>query len=137
MRSSGTDRANLRRLQGLLALMIAWEILALVAELSFGGPLFKTSGEEIGGLVGARSGLGGLAIVPLSIYAFVLFRGPSRYGGLLWFGVLEQGATALLSVYHLAIDDVTVAGAILPLVGSMMLLVLLLALMPRGVVTTH
>lgn len=116
----------------MLAALIVWEALALIAELSFGGPLFETSGAKIDGFLGARAGLGGVAIVPLAIYAVVIFRGPSRYGGLLWFGVLEQGATALLTVYHLAVDDVTFSASILPLAAALTFLVLLLLLMPRG-----
>jgi hypothetical protein len=132
MRTTNPTGNPTRRLQFVLVLMIVWEVLAILAELSFGGPLFEVSGDEIDGLLGARSGFGGLAAVPLAIYLFVLLRGPMRYAGLLWVGVIQYGASALFIVYHLARGHVAVEASILPLVFAGALLVLLLINLPRN-----
>jgi len=131
MRTSEASR-GLRRLQLVLLLMIVWEVLAIVAELTFGGPLFKISDGEIGGIIGGRGGFSGLALVPLAIYAYVLLRGPLRFAGLLWVGVLEQGAAALFIVYHLAVGVVKFEASIAPLIVSGGLVILLLVNMPRN-----
>ena len=124
------------RLQLILLFMIAWDILALLAELTFGGPLFKIDGGRIGGLLAAHAAFGGATAVPLALYVYALVRGPLRYRGLLWVGVLEQALAALFAVYHAAVKDIKVEGIILPLVVSLALTVLLLTNMPRGQTTT-
>ncbi len=120
-----------RRLQLLLLVLILWDALALLAELSFGGPLFEPSEDKIGGVLAARGSFGGAALVPLIAYVYALLRGPVRHRGVFWLGVLEQGATALLSVYHTAVGDIEVEGMVLPLAVAAGLLVLLLVNMPR------
>jgi hypothetical protein len=120
-----------RRLQLILLLMIVWEALAILAELSFGGPLFELSGDKLSGLMAGRGAFGGAAVLPLVIYVYAL-RQPLRYRGLLWLGVLENGVAVLFSVFHLAVGDIEFQGVALPLAVSAVFVVLLLLNMPRG-----
>ncbi len=124
------------RLQLVLLLLIAWDIIGLLAELSFGGPLMHVSGGKIGGVLAARASLGGALVVPLTLYIYALIRGPMRYRGLVWIGVLEQSMVAVFAVFHVIADDIKVEGAILPIVVSLGLVVLLLINMPRGQTTS-
>src|SRR5215210_5497193 len=100
-----------RRLQLVLLLMVLWDILVLIADLSFGSPLLKTSDHKITGLIAGRAELGGAALVPMALYVYAIVRGPLRHPGLLWVGGFEQGAAALFSVFHLAAGDIEVEGA--------------------------
>lgn len=120
------------RLQSVLILLIAWEAICLLAELSFGSPLMKVSDGKIGGILAARASLGGALVVPLTLYVYALVRGPMRYRGLVWIGVLEQAMVALFAVWHVAGKDIKAEGAIVPVVVSLALVVLLLLSMPRG-----
>jgi hypothetical protein len=126
-----SDSTQTRRLQLILLLLILWDAIAIAAELSYGGPLFKLSGSEIGGVIAARGSFGGAAAVTLIAYAYGLLRGAERHRGVLWLGVLEQGATALFAVYHIAVNDIEVEGGLVPLAVASGLLVLLLTNMPR------
>ncbi len=121
-----------RRLQLILLAMIVWDLLALVSELSFGGPLFKIDGDKIGGVLAARGSFSGAAVVPIVLYVYAMVRGPLRHRGVLWAGVVEQAAGALAAVFHVAAGDIAVTGSILPLIVSVLFLVLLLLSMPRG-----
>jgi hypothetical protein len=122
-----------RRLQIILLLLIAWDVLALVAEISFGGALFKLNDAgEVTGVLATRGGFNGAAAVPLTLYVYALIRGPLRYRGLIWIGVLEQGVIALAAALHIILDHATPEGAALPLAVSLALVVLLLVNMPRG-----
>ena len=125
-----------RRLQGLLILMIVWDIFTLLAELSFGSALFKISGEEIGGLVAGRGSFSGASLVTASIYLYALVRGPIKHRNVLWVGVVQQGAAAFFAVYHVATGHVALEGVILPFVVSLFFLVLLLLNMPRNQAVT-
>ena len=129
---SRSSSQTTRKLQLLLLAMIAWDLLALVAEVSFGGPLLKIEGDKIGGVLAARGSLGGVAAVPMVLYFYALVRGPLRHRGVLWAGVVEQGVGALAAVFHATAGDIKTAGMIVPLVVSVALLVLLLLSMPRG-----
>ena len=120
-----------RRLQLILLLLIAWDVIALLAELSFGGPLFKISGDSIGGLLAARGSFSGVALVPIALYVYAFVRGPLRHRNILWVAVVEQGAAALFAVFHVATNDIEVEGLIVPLVVALGLLVFLLVSMPR------
>ena len=124
-----------RRLQLLLLLMIAWEALAIVAELSFGGPLFKMEGTKIAGWLAGRGSFSGAAAATLAVYLFAFVRGPVRFPNLLWVGVIAQGATAMFAVYHLAIGDLKFEGVMIPFLVSLFFLVGILLNMPRGQAT--
>lgn len=130
MLDSRQNTAQLRRLQLLLVLMILWDVVGLIAELSFGGPLVKIDNDAIGGVLGARASLSGAAIVPIGLYFYALVRGPQRHRGVLWCAALEQGGAALFGVYHIAADDIDVGASIGPIVVALVLLVLVLINMP-------
>lgn len=122
-----------RRLQLLLLVLIFWDALALAAEVSFGGPLFKISGDKIGGVLAGRGSFGGAALVFLLAYVYGLVRNPLRHRGVLWLGVLEQAGAALFSAFHVLVGDMGVEAGIVPIVVSGALFVLLLLNMPRQV----
>jgi len=124
------------RLQLVLLLLIAWDLVGLLAELSFGSPLFKVSGDRVTGILAARGSFGGALVVPLTLYIYALIRGPMRYRGLVWIGVLEQAMVVVFAVYHTVADDIKVAGAVAPIIVSGALVVLLLLNMPRGAETS-
>lgn len=121
-----------RRLQLVLLLVLLWDLLALIAALSFGGPLMKISDGEIGGVLAARASFSGVTVVPIGLYLYAIVRGPLRHRGVLWLAVLEQAAATLFAVYHVAANDIEVEGAALPLVVAGALLMLLLLSFPRG-----
>jgi len=75
-------------------------------------------------------------VVPLTLYIYALVRGPLRYRGLLWIGVLEQAMVVVFAGYHTVADDIKFGGAIVPIVVSLGLVVLLLVNMPRGQTTS-
>lgn len=124
------------RIQIVLVLLILWEAVSLLAELSFGGPLVKVSGDRVSGLLAARGSLSGAYVVPLALYIYALARGAMRYRGLLWIGVLEQSMAVVFAGYHTMAGDVKFGGAIVPIGVSLALLLLLLANMPRGQTTS-
>jgi hypothetical protein len=121
-----------RRLQIVLILLILWDVIGILTELSFPSALFKISDGKIGGLLAARGSFGGALVVPLTLYIYALVRGPLRYRGLVWIGVLEQSMVLVLSVYHVAASDIKTEGAVLPMLISAGMVVLLLLNMPRG-----
>jgi hypothetical protein len=121
-----------RGLHLVLLLLILWDVLALLAELTFGGPFFKISDDQVGGVLAARGSLGGAAVVPIGLYIYAMARGPTRHRNILWVAALEQGAGALFAVYHVAVSDIEVEGVILPLAVCATLLVLVLVNMPRS-----
>ena len=121
-----------RRLQIVLLLLILWDVVGILTELSFPSDLFKVSDGKMAGLLAARGSFGGALVVPLTLYIYALLRGPLRYRGLVWIGVLEQAMVLLFAVYHIAASDIKVSGAILPMLVSAGLVVMLLINMPRG-----
>src|SRR5262245_48254756 len=124
-----------QRLRLLLFLMVIWEALAIIAELSFGGFLFEISGHKISGFLAGRGSFGGAAILPMFIYIYAL-RAPLRYRGLLYLAVLENAATILFCLFHLAVGDVEAQGVVGVMAVSAVLLVAFLLNLPRGSVTT-
>jgi hypothetical protein len=120
-----------RRLQLVLLVMVLWEILNLAAELSFGGPLFKISGDKLSGLLAARGSLNGAAVVMLVLYTYAFLRGPLKHRGVLLVGVIEQIAAALFAVFHVAAGHVKAGSMIVPVAVSLTLLVLILVNLPR------
>jgi hypothetical protein len=122
--------AQVRRIQLLLLLMILWDLLAIAAELTFGGPLIKLDEGEIDGVLGARASFAGAAVVPIGLYFYALVRGAARHRFVLWCAALEQGAAALFGVYHVAANDIEFGVALVPLIVAIVLLVLVLINMP-------
>ena len=121
-----------RRVRFILLLLILWDVFALIAELSFGSALFKIDGGNIEGIIGSRGSFSGAALVTLLLYVYAIVRGPERHPGIFWLAAVEQGATALFAVYHVARDDVEVSAVIMPIIVSLALLALILLHMPRG-----
>ena len=121
-----------RRLQLVLLMMIAWEALLLVSELSFGGQLFEVEGDQIGGVVGSRGSLSGAAVVPIALYAFAFTRGPLRHPSVLLLGAIEQVAAIVFGAYHVFMDDVEAGAYMVPLAVSVAFLALILINLPHG-----
>ena len=124
--------AQLRRLQLLLLVLILWDLLAVVTALTFGSPLAEIDGDRIGGVLAARVTFSGTMLVPIVMYLYALARNPLRHRGVIWAAVVEQGAAALFAVYHVAVKDINLEGAIVPLVVALILLIALLINMPRA-----
>ena len=120
------------RLSVILLLMIAWDAIGIVAEMTFGGPLFKASGDKISGVIGAHGAFGGALAVPLVLYVYALIRGPLRYRGLVWVGVLEQGVAIFFTLYHVGVSQMKVEAMIVPLLVSVVLVILLLSNVPAS-----
>jgi hypothetical protein len=124
--------AQLRRLQLLLVLMILWDFISLLGTLSFGGPLMEIDGDRIGGILAARAAFSGPYLMPIAIYLYALARNPMRHRGVIFAGVVEQSAAAFFAVYHVAVKDINLEGAVIPLVVALVLTALLLVNMPRA-----
>jgi len=120
-----------QRLRLILFLMIIWEALAIVAELSFGGFLFEISGDKIGGFLAARGSFGGAAVMPMFIYIYAL-RAPLRYRGLLYLACLENAVAILFALYHFVAGDLEGQAVVITMAISAGFLVAFLLNLPRG-----
>jgi hypothetical protein len=128
-------RPSESRLRGILLLLIIWEGAALLAELTFGGPLANIDGDRVGGLLAARLSFGGWALVMMAVYIYAFIQGPLRHRIVLWLAVMEQLAGAVFAAYH-ATSSIELEGAVIPLLVSLSFLVLLLASLPRQQTTS-
>jgi hypothetical protein len=122
--------AQLRRVQTLLVLLILWDVLALMAEFSFGGALMKIDDGAIGGYLGARASFSGATVLPIGLYLYALVRGATRHRFILWCAALEQGSAVVLGAYHVAMDNVALGAAVGPVAAAGVLLLLVLVNMP-------
>jgi hypothetical protein len=129
---SRQSNARLRRLQALLLLMLLWDLLAVLAALSFGSALMKIDGSEIGGFLGAKASFSGAGLIPVAVYFYGIVRNPIRHPGVLWVGVVEQTAAILASLYHVVANDLKLEGAVVTVVISVVFLALLIVNMPQG-----
>lgn len=120
-----------QRLRLLLFLMVVWHGLAIITELSFGGPLFEISGDKVGGFLAALGSFSGAAVMPMFIYIYAL-RAPLRYRGLLYLAVLENAAALLFCVYHLAVGNVEGQAVVATMVVSAVFVIAFLLNLPRG-----
>ena len=125
-----------RRLQFVLLLLIIWDVFALLAEITAGGPFFKLEADEASGWLGGRGSFSGAALVPMACYVYALVRGPMKHRAVLWIAVIEQAATALFVVFHFASGLLEVEGLIAPLAVSLALLIAVLVNFPRGPATS-
>jgi hypothetical protein len=98
-----------------LALLAAWAILAVVAEVLSGSFLFNMKAEA-SGILGGRV-FSASAIIPAIVYIWAL-RDPQRHRPVFWLAVIEQVALVLSSFYHRGAGDITWAGTIIPAVIS-------------------
>jgi uncharacterized BrkB/YihY/UPF0761 family membrane protein len=126
------SNAQLRRLQILLLLMILWNLLAVLAELSFGNGLMQIEGDKVGGLLAVRTSFAGAALVPMAVYLYGMVRNPMRHRGVILVAIVEQAAAALFAVYHVATNDIETDSAVLAVVVALVLLFLLLVNIPPG-----
>ncbi len=118
--------ASHARLQLILILLAAWDLLAFFLELT------NTSLLAIGGIdgaLGARSVSGASAVLGIAyLYAA---RNPLRYRFILWLATIEQFIALFATTFHWARGDIHFAQAALPLLVSAVFLVLLMANMPK------
>jgi hypothetical protein len=129
------NTAHLRRLQILLLLMILWNLFAMMVQLSFGGALMQIEGERIAGFLGAKSAFSGAVLVPTAVYIYGIVRNPIRHPGVVWVGMIEQGALIFFAAFHVAAGHMEMEAAIAPVLISLLLLFLLIVNLPRGAQT--
>jgi len=98
-----------------LALLAAWAIVGVLAEVLSDSFLFNMKAEA-SGIFGGRV-FSSSAIIPAIVYIWAL-RNPQRHRPVFWLGLIEQVAVVLSSFYHKGAGDVTWAGAIIPAVVS-------------------
>lgn len=114
------------RLQLILIVLAAWDLLAFALQLTNTGLL---NIDGIDGILGARSVSGTLAVLAIAyVYAA---RNPVRYRFVIWLASLEQFVAIFAIAFHLARDDVNLGEASLPLVVAAAFLVLLMTNLPR------
>ena len=122
-RPNATSQA---RLQLILVVLAAWDLLAFLLELT-NTKLLKVGGIE--GILGARSVSGTMAVLAIAyIYAA---RNPMRYRFVLWLASIEQFVAIFSYTFHWARKDIGVAEAIVPIAAAAVFLVLLLINQPR------
>jgi hypothetical protein len=114
------------RLQLLLILLAAWDLLAFLLELT-NTRLLKIGG--IDGVLGARSVSGSMAVLAIAyIYAA---RNPIRHRFVLWLASLEQFVAMFAATFHWARGDLGAGQALLPILAAAAFLVLLMTNLPR------
>jgi hypothetical protein len=114
------------RLQLILIVLAAWDLLAFFLELT-NTRLLKIGGIE--GVLGARSVSGSMAVLAIAyIYAA---RNPLRHRFVLWLASLEQFVAMFVTTFHWARGDVGAGEAVVPILAAAGLLVLLMTNLPR------
>jgi hypothetical protein len=105
----------LRQPRVTLALLAAWAILGVVAEVLSDSFLFNMKAEA-SGILGGRV-FSASAIIPAIVYIWAL-RDPQRHRPVFWLAVIEQVALVLSSFYHKGAGDIGWEGTIIPAVIS-------------------
>ncbi|HYM15596.1 MAG TPA: hypothetical protein VEZ14_08550 [Dehalococcoidia bacterium] len=114
------------RLQLILVLLAAWDLLAFLLELTNTRLL---SIGKIEGVLGARSVSGTVAVLAIAyLYAA---RNPMRHRFVLWLASLEQFVALFSATFHFARGDVGFGQAIVPILVAAGFLVLLMTSLPR------
>ena len=114
------------RLQLILILLAAWDLLAFLAELT-NTRLLRVGGIE--GVLGARSVSGTMAVLAIAyIYAA---RNPIRNRFVLWLASLEQFVAIFAGTFHWARGDVGAGETVVPILAAAAFLVLLMTNLPR------
>jgi hypothetical protein len=114
------------RLQLVLLLLAAWDLLAFVLTLT-NTRLLRLGGIE--GLLGARSVSGATAVLAIAyVYAA---RNPVRYRFVLWLASLEQFVAMFAYTFHWARGDAGFGETAVPIVAAAGFLVFLLMNVPR------
>lgn len=122
-RPNATSQA---RLQLVLVLLAAWDLIAFLLELA------QTSLLKVGsihGILGGRA-VGG-SVVVLGIAYLYAARNPIRYRFVLWLASLEQLIAMFAITFHWARGDIDFGQAIVPLLVAVGFLVLLMTNLPR------
>ena len=122
-RASASSQA---RLQLLLLLLAAWDITGFLVTLTDGW--FLDQGQ-IDGVLGARAVSGALLVLGIG-YLFAA-RNPVRYRFMIWLAAIEQIVAFFSTAFHWAAGDLGFAESALPIAVSVILLVLLIANLPR------
>jgi hypothetical protein len=118
-----------RRLQLILVLLAAWDLLGFVVPLLADSFLFGIDGELDGILAGRV--LSGAIIVPAVLYLYAARR-PERYRGILWVAVIEQLVAIVTGVFHLAAGTVGLGEVVIPLAVAVAFLIVVLLNFPTG-----
>lgn len=114
------------RLQLVLVLLAAWDLLGFALELTNTRFL---SIHDIDGVMGARSVSGSMAVLAIGyLYAA---RNPIRYRFVLWLASLEQFIALFSSTFHWARGDIGFSESALPIAVAAGFLVLLMTGLPR------
>jgi hypothetical protein len=114
------------RLQLVLALLAAWNLLSFVLQLTNSGPIEV---HDVDGFLGARSLSGSAAVLAVaSLYAV---RNPVRYRFVIWLAAMEQVVAIFAAGFHLARDDVSLGESWLPILVAAGFLALLASNLPR------
>jgi hypothetical protein len=114
------------RLQLILILLAAWNIVAFVFELLNVGPIRVGAIE---GVLGARAVGGATGVLALAYIAAA--RDPLRYRFVLWLATIEQFIAIFTGGFHWARDDVAGSEAWLPIIVAAVFLVAFLTSLPR------
>jgi hypothetical protein len=114
------------RLQLVLALLAAWNLLAFALQLTNAGPM-EVQGVE--GFLGARA-LSGSALVLAVAYLYAV-RNPVRYRFVIWLAAMEQVVAVFTAGFHLARDDISFGESWLPVAVAVGFLALLASNLPR------
>jgi hypothetical protein len=114
------------RLQQILILLAAWNIVAFVFELLNTGSIEVA---RVDGILGGRA-LGGASLVLALAYIYAA-RNPMRQRVILWMATLEQFIAIFTAGFHWARDDITGGEAALPIVVAAAFLFALVVSLPR------
>jgi len=118
--------ASQARLQLILILLAAWDLLAFLLELG-NTSLLRIDG--IDGVLGGRSVSGATAVLAVAyLYAA---RNPIRYRFILWLASIEQLIALFAATFHWARSDVGATEVIIPILVAAGFLVLLLTNLSR------
>ncbi len=114
------------RLQLILVLLAAWDLLGFLLELTNTRLL---SIGQVDGVLGARSVSGTMAVLAIGyLYAA---RNPIRYRFVLWLASLEQFIALFSSTFHWARGDLGAGETIVPILVAAAFLALLMTSLPR------
>ena len=124
---------TLRQPRVTLALLAAWDIVGVLAQLLSDSFLFDMKGHEASGIFGGRV-FSSSALIPAIVYIWAL-RDPQRHRPVFWLGLIEQVALIISSAYHAGANDIGWAGAIIPSIisGALIFLIFPNLVQPRQV----
>jgi hypothetical protein len=118
--------ASQARLQLVLVLLAAWDLLAFLLELA-NTRLLRVGAVD--GMLGGRSVGGEIAVLAIAyLYAA---RNPMRYRFVLWLASLEQFIALFAATFHWARGDIGASEATIPILVAAGFLVLLMTNLPQ------